>query len=74
MGPKLDWTHDNKRYEQFHDWKQQIELIFTSALKNTRDSIRTSSVKYWFGKESFSLIKEWTAEGKPICIVPEKKK
>ena len=47
MGPKLDLTHDNKLYEQFYDWKQQVELIFTSVLKNSRDSIRTSSVKYW---------------------------
>ena len=67
MGPKLDWTHDNKLHEQFHDWKQQIELIFTSALKTSRVSIRTSSVTYWLGKESFSLIKQWTAEGKLIC-------
>ena len=46
MGSKLDLTHDNKIYEQFYDWKQQVELIFTSVLKNSRDSIRTSSVKY----------------------------
>ena len=28
-GPKPIWTHDNKIYEHFQDWKQEVELILS---------------------------------------------
>ena len=63
-GSKLDWTHDNKLYEWFQDGKQEIELILSISLLKAALQIRNSCLRLWIEKESFPLLKRWTAQGK----------
>ena len=61
---KLDWTHESKLYEWFQDGKQEVELMFSSSLMKAAPQIRNSYLRLWIAKESFPLLKRWTAQGK----------
>ena len=64
LGPKLDWTRDHRCYERFLDWKREVELLFNSALTDASNPEKSSYVQLWMGKESYPIVRKWTAENK----------
>ena len=48
-GPKLDWTRDNKIFDQYQLWKAKVEMIFSSALADCTPEQKTSYLRYWNG-------------------------
>ena len=63
-GPKLDWTRANKIFDRYQIWKEKVELIFSSALKESSAKQKVSYLRYWMGEQGIPLIKKWTALGK----------
>ena len=63
-GPKLDWTRDNKIFDHYQNWKEKVELIFSSALEESSAKQKVSYLRYWMGEKGIPLIKKWTALGK----------
>ena len=63
-GPKLNWTRDNKIFDRYQIWKEKVELIFSSALKESSAKQKVSYLRYWMGEQGIPLIKKWTALGK----------
>ena len=63
-GPKLDWTRDNKIFDQYLVWKEKVELIFSSALLENTPEQKVSYLRYWMGDQGIPLVKKWTALGK----------
>ena len=64
LGPKLDWTRDHRCYERFLDWKREVELLFNSALTKASNAEKSSYVQLWMGKDSYPIVRKWTAENK----------
>ena len=64
IGPKFDWTRDNKIFDLYQIWKEKVELIFSSALEKSSAKQKVSYLRYWMGEEGIPLIKKWTALGK----------
>ena len=64
LGPKLDWTRDHRCYERFLDWKREVELLFNSALTKASSAEKSSYIQLWMGKESYPIVRKWTAENK----------
>ena len=63
-GPKLDWTRDNKIFDQFQIWKEKVEMIFSSALLDSTPEQKVAYLRYWMGDQGIPLVKKWTALGK----------
>ena len=63
-GPKLNWTRDNKIFDQYQVWKEKVELIFSSALAESTPEQKVSYLRYWMGDQGIPLVKKWTALGK----------
>ena len=63
-GPKLNWTRDNKIFDQYLVWKEKVELIFSSALLECTPEQKVSYLRYWMGDQGIPLVKKWTALGK----------
>ena len=63
-GPKLDWTRDNKIFDHYQNWKEKVELIFSSALEESSAKQKVSYLRYWMGEKGIPLIKKWTVLGK----------
>ena len=61
IGPKLNWTWDNKIFDRYQIWKEKVELIFRSE-SSTKQKV--SYLRYWMGEQGIPLIKKWTAIGK----------
>ena len=57
-GPKMDWTRDNKIYDQYLLWKDKVENYFCSILADATPQ------KLWMGDEGVPLIKKWVSTGK----------
>ena len=64
LGPKLDWTRDHRCYERFPDWKREVQLLFNSALTKASNAEKSSYVQLWMGKESYPIVRKWTAENR----------
>ena len=64
IGPKLDWTRDNKIFDRYQIWKEKVELIFSSALEESSAKQKVSYLRYWMGEQGIPLVKKWTALGK----------
>ena len=64
IGPKLDWTRDNKIFDRYQIWKEKVELIFSSALEESSAKQKFSYLRYWMGEQGIPLVKKWTALGK----------
>ena len=58
-GPKMDWTHDNKQYDRYTQWKKRCQMIFKSALVDQTDTVKGEYLKYWMGIEGLPLIEKW---------------
>ena len=58
-GPKMDWTHDNKQYDRYTQWKKRCQMIFKSALVDQTDTVKGEYLKYWMGTEGLPLIEKW---------------
>ena len=50
-GPKMDWTIDNKIYDQYLIWKSDVELIFSFALSEATLLQKSSCLKLQMGHE-----------------------
>ena len=64
IGPKLNWTRDNKIFDRYQIWKEKVELIFSSALEESSSKQKVSYLRYWMGEQGIPLVKKWTALGK----------
>ena len=64
IGPKLDWTRDNKIFDRYQLWKAKVEMIFSSALADCTPEQKTSYLRYWMGDQGIPLVKKWTTLGK----------
>ena len=70
-GPKLDWTRDNKIFDQYQIWTAKVEMIFSSALADCTPEQKTSYLRYWMGDQGIPLVKKWTDLGKLDFSNPE---
>ena len=70
-GPKMDWTMDTKIYDRYLQWKDSVELIFSSALSKATPAEKSSYIRLWMGPEAMPLIQKWTSTGKIDFSTPE---
>ena len=63
-GPMFDWSRDSNMYKNYLAWKQQVDMVFNSALCTTDEAARCQYLKYWLGKEGLPLLERWTKTGK----------
>ena len=63
-GPKMDWTRDNKIYDQYFLWKDKVENYFCSILVDATPIQKTCYLRLWMGDEGVPLIKKWISTGK----------
>ena len=57
--PKMDWTRDNKIYDQYLLWKDKVENYFCSILADATPQQKTGYLRLWMSDEGVSLIKKW---------------
>ena len=71
LGPKMDWTMDNKIYDRYLIWKSDVELIFSSALSDATALQKSSYLKLWMGREGKPLLNKWVSTGRIEFSNPE---
>lgn len=62
LGPKMDWTRENKIYDHYLIWK--VENHFCSILAEATPQQKTGYLRLWMGDEGVPLIKKWISTGK----------
>ena len=64
LGPKMDWTLDNRLYQRFKVFKERCIDILSGPLHAMPEENQVYYLRYWMGEEGSKLISQWTAEGK----------
>ena len=63
-GPKMDWTRDNKIFDCYLLWIDEVENYFCSILADATPQQKTGYLRLWMGDEGVPLIKKWVSTGK----------
>ena len=58
-GPKMDWTRDNKMYEWYLLWKDEVKNYFCSIPADATPQQKTGYLRLWMGDEDV-----WISTGK----------
>ena len=61
LGPKMDWTLDNRPYQRFKVFKDWCIDILSGPLHAMPEENKVYYLRYWMGEEGSKLISQWTA-------------
>ena len=60
----MDWTRDNKQYDNFLVGKKRYLMIFNYALRTTAEAAKCEYLKYKMGTKGLQLIEKWETTGR----------